>query len=202
MKRNNFQGFTLLELLVAIAVFSIMATMAYGGLRSVMAGREHTDQVAQRLRELQRTLLFLQQDLSQIVARPVRDEYGEVESAVIAGGAEDEVLQLTRGGVGRIGRDRPSLRRVSYQLKGSQLIRRVWPTLDRVQGSEPRQFYLASTLERIEFRFLSDKASADWMSSWPPLGETTAKSVVPRAVEVTLQVTGIGAITRLFLVGT
>ncbi|MHB8746444.1 MAG: PulJ/GspJ family protein, partial [Gammaproteobacteria bacterium] len=36
------RGFTLLELLVAVGVFAVMAVMAYGGLKSVLDSRKQT----------------------------------------------------------------------------------------------------------------------------------------------------------------
>ncbi|WP_275100441.1 type II secretion system minor pseudopilin GspJ [Sedimenticola hydrogenitrophicus] len=203
MKRRSTQGFTLLELLVAIAIFSIMATMAYGGLSSLMSGREHIDQVAKRLSAIQRTFLFLQQDISQIVPRSVRDEFGEIESAVNGGGSDDLVLQLTRGGVDSAWSGRPSLRRVTYQLMAGRLIRSVWPTLDRVQGSVPSRQLLADELKSIELRFFSgDGESRDeWNHNWPPGREKADKHAIPRAIEVKLSIKGVGEITRIFLVG-
>lgn len=202
MRSGYLRGFTLVELLVAVAIFSIMSVMAYGGLSSLMSGRQHTDQVAKHFREVQRIFLFLQQDLSQIVPRPIRDEFGETENAVNLDGPDNLFLQLTRGGIGSTWSGYSSLRRVTYQIKERQLIRSVWPVLDRTQGSEPNHFYLTDSLEHMEIRFLprGKQNSDDWLSAWPKPDEATAESAVPRAIEVKLQITGLGEITRLFMI--
>ncbi|UCE89614.1 MAG: type II secretion system minor pseudopilin GspJ, partial [Pseudomonadota bacterium] len=80
-------GFTLLELLVALAVFAVMSAMAYGGLSSVLNMREQTDAAAQRLASVQRAFLRIERDLEQSVTRGVRDAFGSMQLALEA--AED-----------------------------------------------------------------------------------------------------------------
>ena len=70
------RGFTLLELLVALAIFALVSVMAYGGLASVLDQQFATDEIAGQLARLQKTYLLLQRDFEQLVPRPVRDEYG------------------------------------------------------------------------------------------------------------------------------
>ena len=87
-------GFTLLELLIALAIFGLLSVMSYSGLTSVLDQHARTDAAADRLGELQKIYLLMQRDFEQIVARPVRSEYGDQLAAVEGG----EVLQFTRGG--------------------------------------------------------------------------------------------------------
>jgi general secretion pathway protein J len=61
------RGFTLLEMLVAMAVFAIMSVVAYGGLRAVLSADQVTQEHARRLADLQVTLSVLERDLAQIV---------------------------------------------------------------------------------------------------------------------------------------
>jgi general secretion pathway protein J len=49
------RGFTLLELLVALAVFAIMATAAYSGLRNVLFTRAAVEEQNRRLAAVQLT---------------------------------------------------------------------------------------------------------------------------------------------------
>ncbi|MCQ8131101.1 PulJ/GspJ family protein, partial [Methylomonas rivi] len=67
---NRAGGFTLLELLVAMAIFAIMAVMAYGGLKTVIDTRRATQAKAAQLRQLQQALYLLNEDLQQAVSRP------------------------------------------------------------------------------------------------------------------------------------
>jgi general secretion pathway protein J len=40
--------------------------------------------------------------------------------------------------------------------------------------------------------------SSDWEETWPPLNPSGTASVMPMAVEITIEVEGVGRSTRLF----
>ena len=77
-------GFTLLELLVAIAIFVVMSAMAYGGLSSVLESRKLTDGVTKRIAAIQMTVNFIQRDIEQALDRRVRDEFGSQIASFMA----------------------------------------------------------------------------------------------------------------------
>jgi general secretion pathway protein J len=78
MRRRTFKtslaGFTLLEMLVALAIFALLSVMSYGGLRSVMEQQAATELEAEQLGQLQKIYLLMQRDFEQAVPRAVRDE--------------------------------------------------------------------------------------------------------------------------------
>ncbi len=181
-------GFTLLELLVALAIFALMSAMAYGGLQTLLESRKHTDRAAEQFSRLQNTLLFLQQDLSQVVERSVRDELGDREP-VFSGADTEYLLQLTRGGA--VGRpDTAALQRVAYRMEEGRLQRVNWPVLDRVQGMEPLVMELVDGVTDIQIRFLH----TEWQPDWPGQGGRP----LPRAVEIHLVTDRWGEIRRVF----
>jgi len=63
IQQKHHQGFTLLELLVAMVIFSLMSVMAYGGLSNVITGNEVISNQEKQLKELQRTMMFLERDM-------------------------------------------------------------------------------------------------------------------------------------------
>lgn len=190
-------GFTLLELLVALAIFAIVAVLAYGGLGTVLDQRILTEESAERLAELQKTYLIVQRDIEQLVPRAIRDEFGD-EQAAISGAAQ---FQLTRGGWRNpLNNPRSSLQRVGYALQEQQLIRYSWLVLDRAQDSEPREQVLATGIDSISVRYLDIDDS--WQEQWPPelvtgSGERPPDEL-PRAVEMTLEHEHYGEIRWLF----
>jgi general secretion pathway protein J len=186
------RGFTLLELLIAMAVFSIMATMAYGGLNSVLTTRDSTDQAAQELGALQQTFLFLQQDLLQVVGRSVRDELGDSEPSLEGGLGSENLLSLTRSDLSGVGRY-PVLRRISYRFSEGRLQRVSEVVLDRFPDSSETTVELLPEVDRIHIRFLAD----EWADTWPPAGESDLDAL-PRAVEITLETERWGEIRRLY----
>lgn len=190
-------GFTLLELLVALAIFGLLATMSYSGLRTILEQQAGTEAAAERLAELQKIYMLMQRDIEQAVDRPVRDEYGD-EQPALAGG---DVLQLTRGGWSNpAARARSSLQRVGYAFEDDQLVRYSWSVLDRAQDSEPLRQPLTDSIEQLQLRYLA--ASNEWREQWPDTvpdtQSETPPSGLPRAVEVTLDHTQFGQLVWLF----
>jgi general secretion pathway protein J len=191
------QGFTLLELLVALAIFGLVAVMAYGGLGTVLTQRAVTDEHAQRLAALQKIYLVMQRDIEQAVLRPIRDEYGDEQAAL----AVEPLFQLTRGGWSNpIGNARSTLQRVGYSLEDQRLVRYTWPVLDRAQDSEPRQQELAVDIVSLQARYLD--AANNWQESWPPeesgAGEAVLDPGLPAAVEIMLEHEFFGELIWLF----
>lgn len=191
------QGFTLLELLVALSVFVIMAAMAYAGLQAVLRTRERTDAGARRLNELQSTFMFLQADIEQATGRSIRDLLGDPIPALEGGSGTQPFLQLTRAVGGEVpGFDRVGLQRVDYALVDHKLVRRTWAVLDRAQDSAPLAATLLNGVQSIQVSFLG----GGWTGFWPPPGGDPL-SLLPRAVRIRVNFDDATFIRRLFPVG-
>ena len=194
------RGFTLLELLVALAVFSIMAVAAYSGLRNVLYTRAAVEEQNQRLAAVQLAVYRLEQDIEQATPRGIRDEYGEPQGALLGGKLTDDRLTLTRAGWDNpLGQPRASLQRVAYRLRDGRLWRLHWPVLDRGGLIEPRETLLLERVRDFKVQFLDQD---DWRDDWPPPSSSTDDRKpdpdrLPRAVEIRLTLEDWGEITRL-----
>jgi general secretion pathway protein J len=195
--RKTQRGFSLLELLVALAIFSLIAVMAYGGLETVLNQQAHTEENAESLATLEKTYFVMQRDIEQIVPRPIRDEYGDTQAPLIG----TELFQFTRGGWNNPAHHpRSTLQRVGYALEDRQLIRYGWRVLDRAQDSAPMRQGLATGIESMQVRYLDQ--TGNWQEQWPPLqaGNTPLADpmALPRAVEITLEHERFGSLVWLF----
>jgi len=76
-------GFTLLEVVVAVALFAVVSTLAYGGLAAVLRSREQLSEASAQLAQLQLAMQMFERDVRSAVLRPVRDGYGEVLPALM-----------------------------------------------------------------------------------------------------------------------
>ena len=101
MSRTRSGGFTLIEIMVAVAVFAVMSMLASGALRQSLSNADMLTERMDRLQAIQRTMLHLSSDLTQSSPRPVRDELGDaLVPAVLSSLSSDFALELTHGGWG------------------------------------------------------------------------------------------------------
>lgn len=191
-------GFTLLELLVAIAIFGLLATMAYSGLASVLDARAVTEQQADRLQALQRTFLILERDLGQLAPRRVRDDYGDSKPPFASGTDGNQLFVLSRGGWRNPARlPRSNLQRVRYVLRDQALWREYWSVLDRAPETPSRAQRLLDRVRSIRLRYLDNKR--EWGEQWPPLNAADQATDFPRAVEIEIETDDLGSLRRLFV---
>jgi len=195
-------GFTLLELLVAVAVFAILSAMAYGGLRNVIDNSQQTDLSMQRLQQVQLAMLKISRDFTQLSQRNIRDEYGNTNNYILAGEGDDIFIEFSRGG-----RRNPAemlrshLQRVAYKLEENTLSRLHWPHLDRTQEMEPYENVLLEDVESASIRFLDN--NNEWHDEWPPLSTTGlpgGSAVALSAIEISLVLQDWGELFRIFAV--
>ena len=76
-------GFTLLELLIAIALFALLGLGTYRMLEAVLQSDEAVRAQELQLRELSRAVWAFERDLQQVIGRPIRDEFGDERNAFI-----------------------------------------------------------------------------------------------------------------------
>lgn len=201
-RRPSWRGFTLIELLIAIAVFSVMSVMAYGGLSQIIQNSSHSKLELQRLQSIQRAVLSISRDLTQIIERDIRDEYGNTQPFLLAGNSIDYLLEFTRNGRRNPAKlQRSHLLRVAYQHEDGKLLRLFWPQLDRAPGMVPYESILLEQVTAVELRFRDD--AGEWHSTWPPLNAQQAGANPSRlsAIEFTLELENWGEISRLYQVG-
>lgn len=195
-------GFTLLELLVAVGIFAILAAIAYGALQTVLSTRTHTDEQMQHLAQLQTAFTVMERDFEQAVLRSVRDEFGSTRPPMLGGVDTEQIVEFTRmGWRNPTSLPRSYLQRVAYGLKDHTLVRRYWRELDRTQQTEPLDSDLLPEVDSVEARFL-DK-TGEWQTQWPPLTASNQPVVnvgLPAAVEITVDTQYWGKVTRLFRV--
>ncbi len=199
MTRMRQQGFTLIEIMVAVAIFAVMSVMAWGALSRSLTDAEMLTARMDRLQAIQRSVRFLVTDISQTAPRSVRNELGDTQMpAILSSLTGDFALELTHGGWNNpAGLPRGSQQRSAYRLEEDELVRYHWTVLDRTYSNEPVATVLLDDVESLLFRFYDDSGASSEV--WPPqsaVGSSSAR-LRPRAVEVVLSLGDVGEITRL-----
>ena len=185
------KGFTLLELMVAMVIFSFMSIMAYSALANVFKSNEVISSQEVKLKKLQRSMMFIERDLRQLVLRSRSSGYGQSVSPALDYGLDSEgIIEFTRAGNSNpAGLVRSSLQRVRYVVDEGKFSRLSWNIVDHIDA-EPVSMLLLENVESLVFRFLDNKNN--WQETWSSTAQT------PKAIELTLEHKNWGKIIRLF----
>lgn len=201
MKRH--QGFTLLEMLVAISIFALMYVLAQQFFSQMMDTRDALNTKAEALEKRQQALLLITQDFEQFIARPVRDSLGDTQPAIKGGKTGIEFTHLGWANPFSL-QHRSRMQRVRYVLFEGQLIRRYWPVLDANVGSRPVDHVVLDKVESISFRYLGQDTATDqwvWFEQWPNNQNILLPALLqppPRSVELTVEFEGGEELHRYF----
>jgi len=189
-------GFTLLEVLIAVAIFAVVGVMAYGGLQAVLTQQTIARDNADRFRELQFAVQQVSRDLLQLNPRPVREPLGDGYRPALYSDPRSEVLlEFTRGGwTNPLGQARAAVQRVAYALEDGVLLRRHWFVPDQTLGEEPVEREVLTGVLEVRLRFFG---AGGWSEEWPAGGAGADPALRPRAVEVVLELEDWGEIRRL-----
>lgn len=191
--QTRTQGFTLLELLVAMAIFAFIGIMAYGGLEAMMKNAEGSRQAREQLAEVQRSLRMIDDDMSMIVNRPVRDGLGTQQLALQSGRDGTTILEFTRTTRVREGFAPSPFSRVRYRWQDGTLWRDEWNPPDAAQLEPEQSIRLWREVTEIELRFLEDGKESQ---TWPPPAENMS---LPQALSLQIRFADGQVITQVML---
>ena len=199
MKRQR--GFTLLEVLIAMAIFALIAFGATQILTTVTDAEEASEERFQALQNLQRAMLVMERDFLQMVPRKTRVE-GEVTDTLIFAG--EYLFDSSSDGLGfvRAGWHNPQLvlprstmQSVAYRVNEDKLERLYSTYVDNSIGFEPKVRVLLEGIEKIEFEFLEKFDTKEF--TWE---EAESVEELPIAVAVIITSKLYGEIRREFKV--
>lgn len=187
------KGFTLLEILVALFVFSILSLILSSGLRSVIDAQAGTERNAERTSRLQLALLLIVRDVEQAVDRPIWNAAGKEEPA-FQGDARGFAFTYT-GFANPTGTLlRSNLTRIAYLWQDEAIWRSTWPALDQAPNAKP---HLRRLLDHVSARFQYLDKDGRFHAEWPVEGQSQA---LPSAVSIELTFTQWGTIKQLYVI--
>lgn len=184
LRRSTEHGFTLVEVVVALFIFAMLATAGVSLLSFTVRAQAASARALADVSADRRLSAILTSDLGQAVPRVSRDEAGMPRPAFQASQGE-LLLAYVRGG--------GAPQHVEIRLKNGQLVRTATPFVDGAPAGKP--LILETGVERVKLRF---RARADWQDNW----DSERTDAIPRALEMTVTRRGEVPVKRLFLVGT
>ncbi len=192
-------GYTLIEVLLALFIFSIISVITVTSISNVFILREVQSKHVKRMQELQVAMSIMERDVQQIIKRPVVNSSGREEAALIYSKQQGVVrVDFTRAGYvnPQAEKKRSTLQRLSYYLEKDKLIRANKNFLENEREDIFYPRVLLNQVKDISWRFMgSDKKFYD---IWPPVAQLQNK--LPRAIEVSVNLEHWGILRRLFII--
>ena len=198
MRRSWHSGFTLIEVLVAMAIFGVLSTLAYMTLGQTLSNSDMLTERMDRLQSVQRTMSYLSTELIQAAPRSIRGDLGGSKPALISDFGAEFALEMTHNGwPNSAGVPRSTQQRTAYRIEDEELIRYHWNVLDRTVNNIPVATVMLENIQSLTFRFLQQ--NGEWVEQWPPTGSqsATATNLLPRAVTIVLVLPDEGELTRI-----
>lgn len=186
------RGFTLVEVLIAVLVFGVLAASAYVALdglsRAALSHRTHSAELA----GLQLAVARLDADLRQLTTRSIRIDGGRAPALL---GERDRLVGTRAGWANHGGAERSHLQRFGWQFDNGELTRLHWPVTDPAPGAMPLLDAVLDELDEWQFRYRD--ASGGWHERWPL--DAAQVEVLPTAIEVNFVSRQFGAVRRLLV---
>jgi len=181
------RGLTLIELMVALAIFAVLGVLSYRALAEISTSRTRLEEGFERWRSVGRAMQRIDADLLQLVAPAASSSptvSAQASPALLltraaSGGAELQFLRLDEA---------RGVRRVGYRLVDGRLDWLRWS--GREAFGEPAIEPLLANVRGVRWRFLTGGNRVD---AWPP-GDR--RSALPDAVILELELPDHGTLTR------
>ena len=191
------QGFTLLEVLIAIAIFSVISMASFSIFETVINSDTATKARTDRINELQRGFLIIERDMLQIARRSIRlngeaplSDFLHTDNDSFT--TSEQAIAFVRHGWTNPGLllPRSDMQSVAYQLNENTVERVHFNFVDAVLGEVPKVRPLISQVEKLNFEFYDGK-------KWQ---EILQENTLPMAIAIEIDTTDYGIIRRQFIV--
>ncbi|MDE1463852.1 type II secretion system minor pseudopilin GspJ [Spartinivicinus poritis] len=222
---NSLSGFTLLEVVIAVAIFSLLGLATYQLFSSVLNTQTAVFERSEKVIALQRATFMLQRDIGNMVARSVRDELGGNEDTWSCDEFEQTFVFTHHAWDNPLNEERSELQRVQYRMVPDEeaeeqgnddlfiLERDYWRVLDKAPEPKLYEQKLLAGIKSLKWRFLERKEKTsgsrgintniddDWKeckdyAPSPNQGSTNNRNL-PKAIEVTFEHTLFGELRVL-----
>lgn len=196
---SQHKGFTLIEILIALTVFAILASITSSVLYNSFAIRARVNEQTERLNELELAISIIQQETTQTIERAVRGNENRLFPSFIG---QLHYLEFTRDGLINPASlaKRSNLKRVAYVCEEGQLIHRTWQSLDTLDRNQFKDKILINQLAECHFNYLNQNLQLlpDWHVQ--NTAENAHNESLPKAIQMNLTLKDWGEIKLFFII--
>ena len=172
-------GFTLLEVLIAVAIVALLAVLGYRALASLSDSESRLASEATRWRTLDLFFARLEGDMRAAVPRDARNGPAREPAWVgVVDASGNGAVAFSRAGPEFTVDPGSAGQRLGYRFRAGSVQVLYWPGYDRPRDSAPTAYTLFSGVAQFRLSYLA--ADNRWVETWP-LG---SEDDLPRAVRV------------------
>ena len=200
MKFNHnhkfINGFTLLEILIALMIFAIIAAMTSSAIYYAFNIRERINIQSELLGNIQMVLTLLEKDIKQVISRSVSNNNINYPAFI----GRIDYIEFTRDGLFISSNNKNThLQRIAFKCNHNKLIRRSWTTLDTPKRDSFIDQIMLENVKKCQFSFLDTKLQI--IKFWPKKTTTKIQSteVLPKAIKFDLSLPKFGDASLLFI---
>ena len=203
LNHNKQQAFTLLEIIIAMAISALIGVGAMTLLDDATIAHKNMQEQGSRYNQIERAWLFISNDIQQLAPRQFRDEFGDKKNNLNS----DEQNGTTQLSFTRLGRRNPAglarsnLEKLSYLVEEEKLKRISYAYPDGMNLDQGLNRSLLDDVENLEVNFFDGE---EWNDFWPidaGLSDSDGSgNNLPVAIKISLHLKDLGVVERLFVV--
>ena len=194
------RGFTLIEMLVALAVFAVIGIISAQLLSQMISFTDTAQSRGERLVNFHRVVEIMRRDFQQLTYRSVRDELGEPTYEVSIG--VGSLIEFSRKGwMNPNLRHRSEIQRVAYDLRGDRVFRQYWLVLDRSPDTLPVEQVLMRGVTLANVIAIDQLGSETYFWPTTPDAESEDEDVPAlAAIKFEIETAEFGPIVQIWIV--
>ena len=189
---KHWTGYTLIEILIAVSIFSALSVAAYTAVDALARASVATEEHAAKLARIQYFLNRFSSDAQALVSRPQFNDDPSGQQPALVGDVSG-FMALRSGWDNPLNQPRSNLQRFEWVYSGSTLQRRHWPTLYQL-GNEPLFDVVLEDVDGLSLRYLD--TSGRWRDRW---GDEPGQGL-PRAIEAQIRHADFGLLRRVWVI--